>query len=810
MAQIDTDIWTDLRPLYTGVNTRTGTTAITDNDYENFPPFYTACYAGESNPYIVYNLIKNNKLTLDKGIDETICYVGMYSEDLPQTNIYGFSFDTYDSLSNPFYQTDNTQIQSFICSDMMSYKRSTGWSYGGNRVYNKDFTYYDRRLWIWKDGLQGSYPYPYPVNVRETNPQTMFHIYSSFGIRSLILEINVAYKESDGAFYPSFSKTTLAAYAAQSVAWRETHPILKAYCLPYIRDNTNGRYEHISQYFYEGGVQLAASTVTPLFTQPLRSNVTGYDDLLTYVYSMTDIYTLNGMFPIYGDFSGENNLSTVSTAIENSGVCAVLMGCNRGTLRKLQSSGYMNYWLELEGSTENIEWIRRGAAAYGLFFCDAIDDLADAGRDETRWIDSDMMLGTVNDEGLTNGDYSRGVLNALQKQWNWSDTTQSIYDPSLPPVPENDYNTETVFNDVSTLATMTQRYALTSSNVKGLGAALWTITEDLIDDGGGGQDYSELTNKILDTFLTNNPIDCIVNLRKYPFELPKDNSTYIKLGKYTTSIAGYTISDTVKVFTFRMKKKILPLFENSFLDYEPYTHFELYVPFCGTVSLEPADILDRQLSVKLAADFSTGTCTAYILSDDLVIKTINGQISIEIPVSGIQAVTAASQINNAIAQASTAHKQERSATLGNVSLGGAVQFLLNPVKTIESAGIAENTAQRADYELQHQNIQPHLIGSASSAASWLLDFTCRLLIYYPTGEVLYNTNPPSFDPVKLSEYGHTTGFACCMTGQLQNFTGLTVAVSAALSGISTNTYSEPATLQELQLLEAALNEGVIL
>ena len=452
----------------------------------------------------------------------------------------------------------------------------------------------------------------------------------------------------------------------------------------------------------------------------------------------------------------------------------------------------------------------RGCAAYGLFFSDDVYDLAQSGRDETRWIDADMCCGTINDEGLTNGDYTRGVLNALQRQWNWSDTTDSIYDPALPPVPENDYNTETVFNDVSSLATMTQRYAMTSSNVKGLGAALWTITEDLIDDGGGGQDYSELTNKILDTFLTNNPIDCIVNLRKYPFEIPKDDSTYIKLGKYTTSIAGYTVSDTIKVFTFRMKKKVLPLFENSFLDYEPYTHFELYVPFCGTVSLEPADILGRQLSVKLAADFSTGTCTAYILSDDLVIKTINGQIAIDIPVSGIQAVTAASQINNAIAQASTAQKQEASATLGNVSVGGAVQFILNPVKTVMNAKTAEINTQRAEYELQHQNIQPHLIGSASSAASWLLDFTCRLLIYYPTGEVLHGSNPPSFDPVKLSEYGHTTGFACCRTGALSSFSGLTVAVSAALSGISTNTYSQPATLQELQMLDAALNEGVIL
>ena len=50
-----------------------------------------------------------------------------------------------------------------------------------------------------------------------------------------------------------------------------------------------------------------------------------------------------------------------------------------------------------------------------------------------------------------------------------------------------------------------------------------------------------------------------------------------------------------------------------------------------------------------------------------------------------------------------------------------------------------------------------------------------------------------------------------MTGALSSFSGLTVAVKAKLDGITTNGLTaRPATLQELQMLEAALNEGVIL
>lgn len=780
--EINTEVWGDTTYFSTDqINKRTGVSVVSDQDYVDFPPFtYISSEALDPSPapftHSLYTLYALNNIELNEPIDMSICYVGMYSDTLPQLNIGVFYVgDTQDS---PTFSTDNTQVQSYFTFSTHDVYTFFNYTYNIPDGFlikpSQDWgtSQFPQRLQHWSDDAETQ---NYPT-VSSINSNLMIDPYLSFGIRSLFLVIYVVYISSyDSSQKPIGVATTLNSYMSNTTAWKAVHPVMDAYALPYIRRSSDGSY---------GSNVEDRCNILPAFTLPM----TGFDDgqrsILQYVSAIDNSNLTSpaniGCFPIYGNivptkYNMPANANNVWSA-------AVMLGIDKGTLHHNTNNVY---WMQLDMTQpDSYEYLMRGCAAYGLFFSDDVYDLAQSGRDETRWIDADMCCGTINDEGLTNGDYSRGVLNALQKQWNWSDTTQSIYDPSLPPVPENDYNTETVFNDVSTLATMTQRYALTSSNVTGLGAALWTITEDLIDDGGGGQDYSELTNKILDTFLTNNPIDCIVNLRKYPFELPKDDSTYIKLGRYTTSIAGYTMSDTIKVFTFRMKKKILPLFENSFLDYEPYTHFELYVPFCGTVSLEPADILGRQLSVKLAADFSTGTCTAFILSDDLVIKTINGQISIEIPVSGIQAVTAASQINNAIAQASTAQKQEASATLGNVSIGGAVQFMLNPVKTVMNAKTAEINTQRAEYELQHQNIQPHLIGSASSAASWLLDFTCRLLIYYPTGDVLHGSNPPSFDPVKLSEYGHTTGFACCRTGTLSSFLGLTVAVSAALTGIS--------------------------
>ena len=813
MPQIDYDVWIQGESTFTGLNTRTGTAAITDQDYEDFAPFTLAYYPTGANKYTMWNWLNGGELSMSSEIDKSMCFVGIYNSDLPQLNIGAYAFDTYDTLDNPLYKTDSSQIQSYYCYDtwnfMFQQTQLPGYArtYADGRIYDKDFTYITNKLQIYKDGNVGTQPHVNPPLT--INLHSWLNTYLSFGIKSLILEINVAYKTSDGTYYPNQARCTLAAYIANNTAWKEAHPILQAYCIPYIRDNINGTYSNTARYFESYN---CIQTFSPAFTLPYLSQNSDYPDIITYTTTLADGQsTRNGYFPLYGVMVGELALSSSATAVQNMGILVPLMGVNKGTLGKRQSSGYMYYWLELEGTDENIEWLRRAAAAYGLFFCDSIGDLADAGRDETRWIDVNMCCGTIDDEGRTNGAYTRGAMNVLQKQFNWSDSTESPFDPSAPPVPENEYNTQTVFNTVSGISTMTQRYAMTAGAVKNLGAALWSISADLIDDGGGGEDYSELNEKILDTFLTNNPIDCIVSLRKYPFEISKDDSTMIKLGKYETTVGAYTMSETLEIFEFRMKNKILPIFNDSFMDYEPYTHFELYVPFCGTVSVEPADILGRQLSVKLAVDYSTGTCTAYILTDDLVIKTISGQIAIDIPVSGIQSVTAASQINNAIAQASTAQKNEQTSKLSLMTIAGMGQLVLNPAKSGNNIATSQINAERADYELQHQNIQPHLIGSASSAASWLIDFSCRLLIYYPTGEILFNSNnPPTFNPVKLLEYGHTVGFACCMTGALSSFSGLTVAVKADLNGITTNSGTRPATLQELQMIEAALNEGIIL
>lgn len=815
MPEINYDVWIQGEPAYTGLNTRTGSAAITDQDFDDFAPFTLAYYPTGANKYTLWNWLNGGELSLDNEIDKSMCYVGMYNSDLPQLNIAAYSFDTYDTLDNPLYKTDNSQIQSYFCYDTWNFMfqqtqiPNNSRLYGDGRIYDKDFTYISNKMQIYKDGTVGAQPHISPSAT--TNLHDWLNVYLSFGVKSLILEINVVYKTGEGTFYPDQARSTLAAYAAQTTAWKEAHTILQAYCIPYIRGNTNGTYSNTGREFETYNCN---QTFTPAFTLPYISQNNDYPDIVTYTTTLADGQsTRNGYFPLYGVMVGELTLSSSSTAVQNMGILVPLMGTNKGTLGKRQSSGYMYYWLELDGSDDdNIEWLRRAAAAYGLFFCDSIGTLANSGRDIDRWIDNSMCLGTIDENGRTNGDYTRGLQNMLQRQFDWSDSTESPFDPDTPPPPPSPYDTHTVFNDIGNIASLTRRYALTAAAVEELGSELWEISADLINNIQNDE-WNKYTAEVLDTFLVNDPLSCIVSLQKYPMRLPEQSGpVHVKLGKAETNIEANITSATTHTYAFT-PQLIQPKYGNSFLDYEPYTHMELYVPFCGTISLDPRDYLGHYLNIRLVVDFTTGTCVAYVMSDDLVIDTVNGSLAVSIPVTGIDSTTLAANITNGIINTRNARYSHIFGTLGKAaSPRGILSNISNVWGSAETILSSEENARAAEYSLSHQTAPPHTIGSASPIGSWAIDFSARLLIYYPTGEVIDNSKEfLAFNDEVLFRYMDQVGIATIdpVENVGTKYRGLIAATAPVLENMVTAA-GEPATDPELQLIARALEEGIII
>lgn len=807
------------------INCRSNVTEKTDTDYDNFPPFISnkvPDVADTDYPCSLFQHVENNLMELNTEIDKSICYVGFEGGAL--SDIAAWHYDEWH-IGDPWLYTDPTDNKSTymmvdgymdksIATPSMGTSTGTVWS---SSYSTAQLGLFNRYINWSPDAITGG-DLSTSANQKLINRNLRLSPYRSWGLRSIYLVINVAYLTNSptdgGSTNPTFSKTTLHSYYADHTdTWRNTHPILGAWAIPYSRISKSGGYSNTQTsgtVYNRGNHTTSVSIVNELHD----------GDGIRYDYRFATNYNVTmGYFPLFGYVGlGHPDVTSIPVSSDTT-ACPLYMGMRTAANITKKASTNRVCWAELDGNAEGTyDYLMTCCAFYGLYFADGTYSLASTGQDETRWTDPNMCLPIISDEGYTDGSYTKGAYNVTNPAYEWKDTSQSPYNPAHPPTPTMSYDSTTTFNDISNIATLTRRYALTKQDVEDLGSELWQISSDIINNIQNDEWY-KYTADVMDTFLVTDPLSCIVSLQKYPLTIPEQSGPVnIKLGKAETSISANITKATAKTYYFT-PVKILPRFGNSFMDYEPYTHFELYVPFCGTTELDPRDILGRTLSINLVVDFNTGTCVAYVLSDSLVIETINGSLAIDIPVTGVDSTTIASNITQGIINTRNARYTHQFGTLGKVaSPSGIVSNIGNVWGSAQSILTSENNAKLSEYELTHQPAQPHVIGSASPVGSWAIDFKCRLLIYYPTGgivdesKVADSSYPTAFDNTVFEQYQSQIGFATVepVSALGASYAHTLVCAEKAILNNVTTPNGRPATEPELQLIRQALQEGVIL
>lgn len=77
---------------------------------------------------------------------------------------------------------------------------------------------------------------------------------------------------------------------------------------------------------------------------------------------------------------------------------------------------------------------------------------------------------------------------------------------------------------------------------------------------------------------------------------------------------------------------------NSFLDYEPYTTMQIFVPFCGKLAISPSMVYGNQLKFEFYCDLITGTlsCDIFIVEPGrtYIYTTMQGNCGIDMPMVG--------------------------------------------------------------------------------------------------------------------------------------------------------------------------------
>lgn len=788
---------------------RVGASTYDDPDFTDYPP--TMIGVNDS----LKALYTNNMLDINEPIDNSLAYTAIANPDLPQANIGVFS-PTNASINNPLAVVDNSKPIPFsfgYYNDLNSITNPT------IRQTIQGFDGFPNNATVMgAQSLQRWSPFASCQTTNEDqtgyyNPSGYVFPILSWGIKSIFFEINVRYRKPNN----DLVVTTFKSYLNNTSEWLHDNQISGAWLVPYYRINVNGEYSdgHAYMVTYKDRV----NGINPIFYTPYRCK--GYD-----VYNYTGNYARNaGCLPIWGNCITDGGYSddrlysrTYDTPTQTTiGSYCKIYGYNKGNISFTPSDNYLTVIPRLDLSiAENIEYIMRGAAAYGVFFCLDASDLKQSGKDSgasERWLDENMYCGIIRSDGMTYGEYSKGLYNAERDQYEWKDSTQT---PFVPSQDINQYSNQTRIRAIGHIDTMCDRYVLNANAVNALSVDLFTIMSDLSVQQ---TDWGNLIEKTLDSFLVQNPVDCIVSLKKYPVkEIPNTGDlTNIHYGRYSTgSAAGYPCTADVYTYAFT-PKRIQPRFGNSYLDYEPNTSAELYIPYCGSISLKMCDILDKQLEPFLCVDYHTGQCTGFVMADGIVIETIQGTIAIDVPITGIQTATVESQLmQSANASRSVRVNQAFSVPegIGKVALGtmyggpiGGATGFANAVHTYENLQFQK---YQADYDLTHTAAPQHVIGSSSSACGWIIDSdTARLILYYPTGGVIDDANPPSFIASRVTEFGSIYGFATIESGTLGSYPGFTTATEMILHNISTE-HGAPATEPELEMIRSAISEGVII
>lgn len=182
-------------------------------------------------------------------------------------------------------------------------------------------------------------------------------------------------------------------------------------------------------------------------------------------------------------------------------------------------------------------------------------------------------------------------------------TGDEIGIPSLPTLSSVDAGFITLFNP--TLAEM-----------KELSNYMWS---DLFDVNGWKKVFAD-------------PMDAILGLSIVPVAVPDGGAKTVKVGNISTGVSmNVAASQYVEVDCGTLN---VNEYWGAYLDYDPYTKAEIYLPYIGIHPISADDIMNKPVHVVYHVDILSGSCCAYVQCGGTVLYSFIGQCSSSIPITG--------------------------------------------------------------------------------------------------------------------------------------------------------------------------------
>lgn len=391
------------------------------------------------------------------------------------------------------------------------------------------------------------------------------------------------------------------------------------------------------------------------------------------------------------------------------------------------SNEYTGYLPVFDYSIENIHKLYSRMGTYYTFS----ENLAKQGNLNQNGI----YCGIISDDGKITGKYSEGTENSKQIQTTWDNPTDWQNTPfnGIGNTDPNNYTDRIDLNKptLSNVNVFNRSFAVTSNSVRQLADFLWNADETK---------FQEIVKGL--ALMGENPMNGIIDLRLFPFNVALKNSATqaepIVIGRTNTGVNGIKLTENVNSLIDLGECTFFTKFKN-FLDYEPYTTAQLYIPYIGVVPVSTAEFMGHRISVKMIVDYTTGAGTAIVFKDDIPFIYRNGVVAVSIPMTG-----------------------NDSTSYANTVIGNVISGVVGGVTSIASRNIGGmvSSAEKLYSGFATGTNYQEASASSPSVATWQPQ-RCYFIIDRPILNVPNN-------------YGRTIGFACEKTGKLSDFKGFTV------------------------------------
>ena len=308
---------------------------------------------------------------------------------------------------------------------------------------------------------------------------------------------------------------------------------------------------------------------------------------------------------------------------------------------------------------------------------------------------------------------------------------------------------------------------------------------------------SVTSGQISDLF--ENASDNIISMRMYPFNIidtldipSKPGDVPVKIGNLEVKYKGETLDayeiSSARKYNFFSCCFDVPGATDSYLDLSPYTQYELFLPYYGYLSIDPAEINNYHIDIEYIIDFNSGNATIVLQRQPIsensydrekyeIFRIIDCKIAIDIPLLGSNA---SEVLRNNLA--SGASVLGSIVTAAGSAMTGFVPGIAGGITGAIAAGNAMISANQRRYNS----------GEMSGQISPL---------FLPQNPILYITR---LTPETPENYNQLFGKPCGRFAVLSELTGFTKVSTAHIDGFATALQNEKNEVDRL------LKEGIIL